>query len=107
MISRRDFAHTLGLVAGAALLPRSATAEETNQAKPKPAPPKLSAVAQAEADARVQLIVARYGARLSPSERALVTRLSNEMQPVLDELRAYALDWSDEPAHIFRAPRRR
>jgi hypothetical protein len=26
---------------------------------------------------------------------------------VLDELRAFPLDWSDEPATVFRAPRRR
>ncbi|MCU1282824.1 MAG: hypothetical protein JWM53_6370, partial [bacterium] len=68
---------------------------------------KLSAAGQAEADARVQMIVARYGARLSAAERADLARLSTDAQQHLDKLRAFPLDLADEPAHIFRAPRRR
>jgi hypothetical protein len=109
-ISRRDFARTVGVAAGAALLPARARGAE----KPKPpataAPPpstKLPAASQAEADARVQMIVGRYGARLSPAERADLARLSHDAQEQLDKLRAFALDVTDEPAHIFRAPRRR
>lgn len=108
-ISRRDFARTVGVAAGAALLPARARGDE----KPKPpaaAPPpptKLSTASQAEADARVQMIVARYGTRLSAAERAVLARLSHDAQEQLDKLRAFALDVGDEPAHIFRAPRRR
>ena len=76
-------------------------------AAPSGAASKLPAASLAEADARVQAIVARYGARLSPAERADLTRLSREAQVQLDTLRAYPLDGSDEPAHIFRAPRKR
>jgi len=108
-ISRREFARTVGVAAGAALLPARASAAE-KPAKAAAAPPpvtKLSAASQAEADARVQMIVGRYGARLSPAERADLARLSHDAQEQLDKLRAFALDVTDEPAHIFRAPRRR
>ncbi len=107
-MSRRDFARTVGVAAGAALLPARAHADEK---QPKPAPsapaPPLSAASQAEADARVQLIVARHGGRLSAAERADLARLSHDTQETLDKLRAFTLDVDDEPAHTFRAPRRR
>jgi len=107
-ISRRDFARTVGVAAGAALLPARARGDEKPKPNaPPPAPTKLSAAGQAEADARVQMIVARYGARLSPAERADLARLSHDAQEQLDKLRAFALDFGDEPAHVFRAPRRR
>ena len=108
-ISRRDFARTVGVAAGAALLPARARGAE-KPAKPAalPAPAtKLPAGSQAEADARVQMIVGRYGARLSAAERDDLARLSHDAQEQLDKLRAFSLDVTDEPAHIFRAPRRR
>jgi hypothetical protein len=114
MISRRAFARGAGLVAGAALLPRRAAAADPAAApapakKPPatPAGPAASAAAHAEAEARVQLIVARYGSRLSAADKSELSRLSLEAQKALDEVRAYPLDWSDEPATVFRAPRRR
>jgi len=114
-ISRRQFARTVGVAAGAALLPASARAGEKAKtgAVPPATPPttpaatKLSAASQAEADARVQMIVGRYGARLSATERADLARMSHDAQEQLDKLRAYSLDVTDEPAHLFRAPRRR
>ena len=106
-ISRRDFARTVGVVAGAALLPARARGADPAPKTPPATPPKLAAPSQAEADARVQMIVARYGSRLSPAERADLQRLSSLAQTQLDQLRAFAVDFTDEPAHIFRAPRRR
>ncbi|MGZ3425929.1 MAG: hypothetical protein ACXVCV_04725 [Polyangia bacterium] len=98
----------MGVAAGAALLPARARGDEKPPKPNAPPPPtKLSAAGQAEADARVQMIVARYGARLSPAERADLARLSHDAQEQLDKLRAFALDFGDEPAHVFRAPRRR
>lgn len=107
-ISRRDFARAAGVAVGATLLPR-AMATEPGQ-KPAAAPStaaRLPAASQAEADARVQMIVARYGARLSPAERADLARMSADTQQLLDKLRAWPLEGSDEPAPTFRAPRRR
>lgn len=99
---------------GAALLPRAARAGQPAPAEkptahapaPSPHAPALAPAAQAEAEARVQMIVARYGARLSPAERADLHRLSATAQKLLDEVRAFPLDYGDEPAHIFRASRR-
>ena len=108
MISRRQFARAAGAIAGAALLPRTADADDARHAATtataQPAK-KLAAVAQAEADARVQMVLARYGSRLKGDARAELTRLSRQQQALLDELRAFPLDYADEPALQFRAPR--
>jgi hypothetical protein len=109
-ISRRDFAKAVGATVGAAaLLPRSTRADESVKPPGAAAPPptKLGPASQAEADARVQMIVGRYGARLSPAERADIARQSHDAQEQLDKLRAFVLEVGDEPAHTFRAPRRR
>ena len=112
MISRRDFARTAGAaIAGAALLPRAtAAADEATHATTTAATAahpakKLAAASQAEADARVQMVLARYGSRLTPDTRAELTRLSRSQQELLDDLRAFPLDYADEPALQFRAPR--
>jgi hypothetical protein len=109
MITRRDLARVMGVAATAALLPKAARADDSKKdSKAAPPPPKkLTGAAQLEAEQRVQLVIARYGPRLSKSERADLARISADMQAVLDDLRAFPLDYSDEPAHIFRAPRRR
>ncbi len=108
MISRRQFARVTGAIAGAALLPRTATAEDAPKATPAGAArpgKKLPAASQAEADARVQMVLARHGKQLPADARAELTRLSRQQQELLDELRAFPLDYSDEPALQFRAPR--
>jgi hypothetical protein len=108
MITRRDLARVVGVAAGAALLPKAALADDSKKEPKAPPPPKkLTGAAEVEAEQRVQLVIARYGPRLSKTERADLARISADMQAVLDELRAWPLDYSDEPAHIFRAPRRR
>jgi hypothetical protein len=107
MISRRQFARVTGAIAGAALLPRTATAEDAPKATPATARPgkKLPAASQAEADARVQMVLARHGGHFKADARAELQRLSRQQQELLDELRAFPLDYSDEPALQFRAPR--
>lgn len=110
-ISRRAFTRTVTLAAGAAFLPVGGpafAADKPTRARPSPPPPapSLPPASLAEADARVQTIVARYGARLSASDRADLTRLSHGAQSQLDRLRAFPLEPADEPAHIFRAPLR-
>lgn len=110
MISRRQFAQAASAIAGAALLPRTANADDAHHATATataatPPAKKLSTAAQAEADARVQMVLARYGSRLKADARAELTRLSRQQQALLDELRAFPLDYADEPALQFRAPR--
>ena len=116
MISRRDFARRAGAaIAGAALLPRTATADEAKRATTasssstaataaQPAK-KLAAASQAEADARVQMVLGRYGSRLKADTHAELVRLARSQQELLDALRAFPLDYADEPALQFRAPR--
>jgi hypothetical protein len=110
--SRREFAGTAAALVGAALLPARVIAAEKPKPTPAPAaapstPPKPLAAGQAEAEARVQLIMARHGARISAADRTELVRMSNDVQGLLDKLRAFPLDWDDQPAHTFRAPRRR
>jgi hypothetical protein len=108
-LSRREFARAATLVAGAALLPRHVMAQAETDVAPvvNAAPlaaPKLAAAAQAEVDARVQTIVARFGARLSPADRANVAAVAANLQGALDAVRA--VDVADEPAVVFRASRK-
>src|SRR5213593_4085769 len=95
-MSRRDFARSAGALAAAALV---GTARADEKLKPftappaTPPPPKPSGPALAEAEARVELIVARYGARLSAADRTELLRMSSDVQGLLDKLRAFPLDW--------------
>lgn len=95
-------------MAGAALWPRTAAAEDAPKAATSGAAQpgkKLPPASQAEADARVQMVLARHGGRFKGDARAELSRLSRQQQELLDELRAFPLDYSDEPALQFRAPR--
>ena len=118
-LSRRDFARAATVAAGAALLPRSAAAQDVageaaaaaapaaHAKLPAAAATKLSAAGQAEADARLATILARWGARLTPQDRAAVATLAAEMQAPLEALRAASLDITDEPALQFHAARKK
>ncbi|MDB4970310.1 MAG: hypothetical protein JWN44_5999 [Myxococcales bacterium] len=116
-LSRREFAGGAAALIGATLLPARVVADEkttpraqassATPAAATPTPPKPLTAGQAEAEARVQMIVARYGARISAADRSELVRMSNDVQGQLDRLRAFPLDWDDQPAHTFRAPRRR
>jgi hypothetical protein len=110
-LTRREFARAAAAAAaGATLLPRRIHSAEPSSAPPQPAPPapakKLSPAGQAESDARMKMIVARYGARLSEAQRSELQRMSADAQLLLEAVRAFPLDYSDEPAHIFLAPRK-
>ena len=60
--------------------------------------PKLSPESHAEAEARLQTVLAQYGSRFSDAQKADVRRLCFLAQPPLDRLRAYALENGDSPA---------
>src|SRR5689334_22593180 len=103
-LSRRQF--TLG-AAAALLVGRAQAAPERRPtgapaapSRPTDAPPQkpaLSPAGRVEAEARVQVILARYGDRFSPAEKAELMRLSTDAQPLLEALRAFPLDYADEP----------
>ncbi|HSP16955.1 MAG TPA: hypothetical protein VLV78_19570 [Thermoanaerobaculia bacterium] len=93
-ISRRSFARkTLVAAAAAAVMPVSAA--------------EVGSVAQnPEVEARVQWIVAKYGAHLNETERADVRRIVSGGQAGVDTMRKYALDNGNGPAEPFRIYRK-
>jgi hypothetical protein len=113
-LTRRDFARNAALAAATvAVLPALPGAAFSQQQKPAPAaaapppaaaeaPPQLSAASQAEVEARVQGVMRQFGARLSDAEKTEVRRLITLGQKSVEELRAYPLDITDEPATILK-----
>ena|ERR1700674_1032975 len=102
-ISRREFARRAAIVSAAASLApanllRAEPLASTPQDQQAPNLPKLSPQSQAEADLRIQAILAQYGSRLSDAQKADIRRLAAEAQPPLDRLRAYATENGDGPA---------
>ena len=77
---------------------QAATPTQPSQAVQAPNLPKLSAESQAEADARLQAILAKYGSRFSDDQKADLHRLCVMAQPQLDRLRAYNVDNGVSPA---------
>ncbi len=102
VLSRRDFAFRAALASAATLAPRNALCLPRGQAAANsllsPDEPKLSPAGQAEAEARIQMILARYGSRLSAEQKADVRRLSLQLQEPLESLRTYPLANGDPPA---------
>ena len=109
-ITRRAFARSAALAAATvAVLPADAFSQ---QAKPAPAPPppapsaeappKLSAAGQAEVEARVQGVMRQFGDRLSDAQKTEVRRLITLGQKSVEDLRAYPLEISDEPATVLK-----
>jgi hypothetical protein len=64
--------------------------------------PRLSPESHAEAEARLQAVLAQYGSRLSDAQKTDLRRLCFLAQPPLDRLRAYALENGDTPALYFK-----
>jgi hypothetical protein len=105
-ISRRDFAVSAALATAAiAALPADLLAQEksaSEAAKPEtPQPAKLSAASQAEVEERYAAILRKYGSRLGDDQKKDVHRNLISQQQGLDQIRAYPLENSDEPATVF------
>lgn len=103
-ISRRDFARHAALAATVAVLPGRFLAQPSS-APPQAAPaekPKLSPEAQAEVHAKIEAIMRKRGSRLSEEQKKDVRRLVTEGQASLENLRAFALENSDQPATVLR-----
>jgi len=106
-ITRRAFARNAALAAATvAVLPGAALAQQEKPAHPPPAessaPPQLSAASQAEVEARVQGVLRQFGGRLSDAQKAEVRRLITLGQKGVEDLRAFPLDITDEPATILK-----
>ena len=60
-----------------------------------------------ELDLRVGLVLHRFGHHLTPEQRAFVREgVVEEVTEVARELRAFKLDFTDEPLPLFAAYRR-
>jgi hypothetical protein len=108
-LSRREFAHraavlsaTASIVPAGIMLPAQASPNGCPSA-PSADLPKLSAEGQAEADARFQVVLSRYGHRLSEEEKQRTKGLCYSLQTTLEQVRAYPLKNGDVPA-LFLKP---
>lgn len=110
-ITRRAFARSAALAAATvAVLPDAAFSQQ--QPAPPPAAPSpavatppLSAAGQAEVEGRVAGVLRQFGGRLSDAEKAEVRRLITLGQKSVEDLRAYPLDITNEPATILKLRR--
>ncbi|MCA1685902.1 MAG: hypothetical protein LC745_07915 [Planctomycetia bacterium] len=95
--NRRDFVRALALGAPAALtVPGAVEADEPEKDRPK-----------TEADARMELVLARYGKRLDDDARKKVRAEVEAIVRRAEALRKFPLDNGDGPLpvfHPFRAP---
>ena len=103
LLSRRAFASRAALFsASAAFIPEgilrpSEVAVATSPQLPDNLP-KLSPQGQAEAEARFELVLSRYGSRFTDEEKRNIKTLCYFSQPGLERLRAFALKNGDVPA---------
>ena len=110
VFSRRTFTRGAALAAAAAALPVDLLAQTqlpppaSAPASEKPAEqtPKLSPESQAEAEAKIQNILHKYGNRLSDAEKADLRKSVLSAQEPLEKLRAFPLENWDEPALVLR-----
>lgn len=107
-ISRRAFARRAVLFsASAAFIPEGALpASNSHAAQSAQLPdnaPKLSPAGQAEAEVRYQLVLSRYGPRLSDEDKRNIKTLIFFSQPGLERLRSFSLKNGDVPA-LFLKP---
>ena len=108
-LSRREFAHRAALLSATAsivpagiMLPAEASPNAFSSAQSADLP-KLSAEGQAEADARFQVVLSRYGNRLSEEEKQRTKSLCYSLQTTLEQVRVYPLKNGDVPA-LFLKP---
>src|SRR5271167_2820023 len=107
-LTRREFAHRAAMLSATATLVPAGVMLQTPTSAPVPVQmpenfPKLSTEGQAEAEARFQTVLSRYGSRLSDEEKSTAKMLCIFMQPSLEHVRAYPLENGDVPA-VFLKP---
>jgi hypothetical protein len=104
---RRDFLSALVLGGPAASLAARAAAADDKPGEDKPAPAEPKVKASAEADARMELVLARFGKSLDDDARASVRAEVEAIVHRAELLRKFPLDNGDGPFPVFipyRAP---
>jgi len=101
-LTRREFARGVAMAAATAVAPSPGLAEElARDSSGAPAAPSQAPVTP-DAEAEVQVILTRYGKRLSDEQKGEIRRLVAQAQKGSAALRSFPLENSDEPAMIFR-----
>ncbi|MDQ3280796.1 MAG: hypothetical protein M3Q69_05220 [Acidobacteriota bacterium] len=68
--------------------------------------PQTNAAPNAEAEARIAMVLGKYGERFTEEQKNEIRRNIRGAQSGFDAMRAYPLDNSVEPATLFRVYRR-
>lgn len=101
-LSRRDFARGVALTSAISVVPAGTLTAASLRAEPSPQQPAntpaLSSESQADAESRYQAILAVYGTRFTDAQKDELRRLCYSAQPMLDQLRAYAITNANDPA---------
>ncbi len=110
-LSRRDFALQVATIAAAVVAAPAALVAEPEQkgaahatpaaAATREGPPPLPPVEQAEADAKYDAMIARYGSRLTDEQKNQARQALEFMQRGLEPLRSFPLENGDEPGTMF------
>lgn len=106
-LSRREFARGATLAALAVSFPTELKGQQGTPAKPETAAAEecesqLSPAARAEAEAKIQNVLRKYGDRLNEEQRAELRKSLFQTQEAAEKLRAFPLENGDEPAVVFR-----
>jgi len=106
-ISRRDFAQRAILFSATATLAPAAITNAQSSQTPAPSQdqpnlPKLEPASQAEADARLQQVLALHGPQFDDGQKALLKTLCVMVQPALDHIRAFPFENGDGPALLLK-----
>lgn len=106
---RRNFVRTVVLGASAASLsaPVVAASDDPKKGTEKAEPPKSAPKTETEADARMDLVLARFGKHLDANARKTVRAEVDSIVRRAEALRKFPLDNGDGPFPVFtpyRAP---
>jgi len=117
-IGRRRFAISAAAAATAALIrPSEALAQSSAPGQPagaggttlgqaaQAAMAKLQPASRAEVETKVNEILRKYGDKLSPEQKADISKVMAENQDGLERMRAFVLENSDQPATVYRVYR--
>jgi hypothetical protein len=102
LLSRREFAQRAAMLsATASLVPAEMILHKDSAASAAPLPqdsPKLTSEGQAEADSHYQQILSLYGNRFDEEQRANIKRMCAELQPAVERIRGFQMQYGDAPA---------
>jgi hypothetical protein len=108
-LSRREFTRGVAIAAATAVVPKPSLADErARDSSDAQTASSQAAQLTPDAEAQVQVILTRYGKRLSDAQKTDLRRLVAQAQKASATLRSFPLENSEEPAmifHIYRSGR--